>query len=172
MKKNLSVLLLAFVMIFSTAFPVFASNSTDTSNSEEQTWEVNTDSGVKSINFSPESLHEYNNQLINGTISLSDVTPYRDCWAIIYTTNHGSVYVYDDCTVPGAGSYYVKLLQCCLNDLGYNAGTADGIYGSNTKAAIERFQRKNKLTVDGIAGEMTWRYLDIRCNDRLSKINF
>ena len=37
-----------------------------------------------------------------------------------------------------------------------------GIYGTKTKSAIKSFQRNNGLTVDGIAGEMTWRYIDIR----------
>ena len=33
---------------------------------------------------------------------------------------------------------------------------------TKTKSAIKSFQRNNGLTVDGIAGEMTWRYIDIR----------
>ena len=70
--------------------------------------------------------------------------------------------VYSTATVPGASSYYVRLLQACLNYLGYNSGSADGIYGTKTKSAIKSFQRNNGLTVDGIAGEMTWRYIDIR----------
>ena len=32
---------------------------------------------------------------------------------------------------------------------------ADGIYGKNTKAAVEKFQRENNLAVDGIVGEKT-----------------
>ena len=49
-----------------------------------------------------------------------------------------------------------------MNYLGYNSGSADGIYGTKTKSAIKSFQRNNGLTVDVIAGEMTWRYIDIR----------
>ena len=40
-------------------------------------------------------------------------------------------------------------IQTVLTNLGYNPGTADGIYGPNTKAAIEAFQRKSNLPVDG-----------------------
>lgn len=98
---------------------------------------------------------------INGIMNASDVSLYSDVWAIIPTTS-GSKTVYSTATVPGASSYYVRLLQACLNYLGYNSGSADGIYGTKTKSAIKSFQRNNGLTVDGIAGEMTWRYIDIR----------
>ena len=49
----------------------------------------------------------------------------------------------------------VKDLQNQLNALGYNCGTADGIFGSNTLAAVEAFQKDNGLTVDGIVGDKT-----------------
>lgn len=49
----------------------------------------------------------------------------------------------------------VKALQQGLNSLGYDAGTADGIYGNNTAAAVRRFQKDQGLTVDGIAGPNT-----------------
>ena len=49
----------------------------------------------------------------------------------------------------------VKELQAALISLGYLKGTADGVFGSNTENAVRRFQRKNKLTVDGLAGEKT-----------------
>ena len=103
----------------------------------------------------------YSYNYINGIMNASDVSLYSDVWAIIPTTS-GSKTVYSTATVPGASSYYVRLLQACLNYLGYNSGSADGIYGTKTKSAIKSFQRNNGLTVDGIAGEMTWRYIDIR----------
>lgn len=37
--------------------------------------------------------------------------------------------------------------------------TPDGIYGSNTEAAIKRFQQQNGLTADGIVGSATWQKL-------------
>jgi peptidoglycan hydrolase-like protein with peptidoglycan-binding domain len=37
-----------------------------------------------------------------------------------------------------------------------------GYYGSQTKAAVKRFQRRNGLTVDGVAGPATLRALGVR----------
>ena len=34
-------------------------------------------------------------------------------------------------------------------------GKADGVFGNKTKEAVEDFQRKHGLTVDGIAGKKT-----------------
>lgn len=49
----------------------------------------------------------------------------------------------------------VKILQTQLNQLGYDAGTADGIFGSKTDAAVRAFQRASNITVDGIVGDNT-----------------
>ena len=49
----------------------------------------------------------------------------------------------------------VRELQQALIDLGYLGGTADGVFGNNTENAVRKFQKKNKLTVDGLAGETT-----------------
>lgn len=49
----------------------------------------------------------------------------------------------------------VKQLQSTLNSLGYNAGTADGIYGSRTAAAVKAYQQAMGLTADGLAGQQT-----------------
>lgn len=49
----------------------------------------------------------------------------------------------------------VKKLQQNLNSLGYNVGTADGIFGSKTEAGVKAFQKANGLAVDGIAGPKT-----------------
>jgi N-acetylmuramoyl-L-alanine amidase len=35
----------------------------------------------------------------------------------------------------------------------------DGIYGSQTEAALKKFQQQNGLTADGIIGAMTWQKL-------------
>lgn len=49
----------------------------------------------------------------------------------------------------------VKELQQALINLGYLKGTADGIYGNKTENAVRAFQRKNKLSCDGLAGAKT-----------------
>ncbi|GHU72475.1 hypothetical protein AGMMS49992_08510 [Clostridia bacterium] len=43
----------------------------------------------------------------------------------------------------------VRALQTVLKQLGYLTGSVDGIFGPKTKAAVEGFQRKNGLTVNG-----------------------
>ena len=49
----------------------------------------------------------------------------------------------------------VKQIQTKLKQWGYYTGSVDGIYGSKTQEAVKYFQRKNGLTVDGIAGPKT-----------------
>lgn len=46
-------------------------------------------------------------------------------------------------------------IQSRLNNLGFRCGSVDGVLGARTKAAIERFQRKHGLHVDGIPGPET-----------------
>jgi len=55
----------------------------------------------------------------------------------------------------GSSGTEVKNIQQKLKTWGYYTGSVDGIYGAKTKAAVESFQRKNNLTVDGIAGPKT-----------------
>ena len=49
----------------------------------------------------------------------------------------------------------VREIQQALITLGYLKGTADGIFGNNTENAVRKFQRKNKLTADGLVGSKT-----------------
>ena len=56
----------------------------------------------------------------------------------------------------GSKGTEVTRLQAALNALGYDCGEADGIFGAKTEAAVRNFQRDHSLTVDGIAGRMTW----------------
>lgn len=46
-------------------------------------------------------------------------------------------------------------VQRKLQELGYYAGTVDSAYGNQTRRAVEQFQARNGLTVDGIAGRYT-----------------
>ncbi|WP_163580108.1 N-acetylmuramoyl-L-alanine amidase [Gracilibacillus saliphilus] len=53
----------------------------------------------------------------------------------------------------------VELVQQRLNELGYNAGVVDGIYGSGTRQAVIDFQGDHFISTDGIVGEVTWSIL-------------
>ena len=55
----------------------------------------------------------------------------------------------------GSNGEEVRILQQALIKLGFLKGTADGIFGNQTENAVRAFQRKNKLTVDGLAGTKT-----------------
>ncbi len=61
----------------------------------------------------------------------------------------------------GSTGNEVKQIQSKLKSWGYYKGNVDGIYGSKTFEAVKSFQKKNGLTVDGIAGEKTLRALGI-----------
>lgn len=49
----------------------------------------------------------------------------------------------------------VRELQHRLNQLGFDAGAEDGIFGPLARGAVEEFQRNTGLTVDGVAGPST-----------------
>ena len=55
----------------------------------------------------------------------------------------------------GSRGSEVRTIQEKLKRWGYYSGNVDGIYGSQTVAAVKRFQQKNGLQVDGIAGKRT-----------------
>ncbi len=55
----------------------------------------------------------------------------------------------------GSRSADVKNLQQRLKDLGYLAGSVDGVFGSATESALMTFQSSNGLSADGIAGKNT-----------------
>lgn len=63
----------------------------------------------------------------------------------------------------------VATLQRRLGALGFDAGRVDGIFGPDTKAALDEFQRNVGLTVDGVCGPdtvKTLERLDARHADR------
>lgn len=55
----------------------------------------------------------------------------------------------------GSRGSEVTQIQTKLKRWGYYTGSVDGIYGSQTVSAVKKFQQKNGLTVDGIAGTKT-----------------
>jgi hypothetical protein len=56
---------------------------------------------------------------------------------------------------PGDTGQQVKLLQNALIHLGYLTGKADGVYGVDTKVAVEKFQIAKGLSEDGVVGPQT-----------------
>lgn len=56
----------------------------------------------------------------------------------------------------GSSGGEVKELQRRLKNWGYYSGAVDGVYGKGTVEAVKKFQKKNGLTADGIAGKSTF----------------
>ncbi|MGL6282288.1 MAG: peptidoglycan-binding domain-containing protein, partial [Microcoleaceae cyanobacterium] len=50
----------------------------------------------------------------------------------------------------------IRTLQTRLNQLGYEVGQIDGIFGNKTKSAVEQFQLAMELPVSGVVDENTW----------------
>lgn len=55
----------------------------------------------------------------------------------------------------GSRGNEVRTIQDKLKRWGYYNGSVDGIYGTQTVSAVKKFQQKNGLAVDGIAGPKT-----------------
>ena len=75
--------------------------------------------------------------------------------AVLYDADAPRVTPADDTLEQGDSGDAVKALQKRLIELGYMNGTADGDFGSATKAAVKLFQKQAGLTVDGVAGPGT-----------------
>lgn len=56
----------------------------------------------------------------------------------------------------GSNGEYVKLLQKCLQYIGFYAGAIDGSFGSITDTACKAYQKSVGLYQDGICGVRTW----------------
>ncbi len=61
----------------------------------------------------------------------------------------------------GSQGTEVRKIQTVLKEKGYYTGKIDGIYGTQTKNAVIRFQKSRGLTADGIAGKNTLAALGI-----------
>ena len=71
----------------------------------------------------------------------------------------------------GSRGSEVTQIQTKLKRWGYYKGSIDGIYGSKTLSAVKSFQRKNGLTVDGIAGKNTLAAMGIYSSSNSSSSN-
>ncbi|MCG2712684.1 MAG: peptidoglycan-binding protein [Candidatus Omnitrophica bacterium] len=61
-------------------------------------------------------------------------------------------------------SYRITDIQKALTKAGFDLGGIDGKMGPKTKRAIQAFQKKHNLTVDGIVGAKTWEKLKAYIN--------
>lgn len=61
----------------------------------------------------------------------------------------------------GSSGADVTKVQSLLNRWGYYAGPIDGYYSGKTFRAVQDFQRKNGLVVDGVVGPRTWAALGL-----------
>lgn len=80
--------------------------------------------------------------------------------AIAYTVSQSRSSTYAVSKYGSTGDE-VKSIQRKLSSLGYYNGSVDGIYGSDTKAAVTEFQRSCGITADGICGSQTLLYLGL-----------
>ena len=67
-----------------------------------------------------------------------------------------------------------EIIQRRLNDLNYLGKNGkpldvDGIIGSNTTYAIEKFQADQKITVDGMVGDVTWKRMGLMLNTDITE---
>ena len=60
----------------------------------------------------------------------------------------------------GSTGEAVRELQIALQETGNDPGPIDGVFGSQTEAAVKAFQAQRGITVDGIVGPITWRNID------------
>ncbi|MBQ3049498.1 MAG: spore cortex-lytic enzyme [Oscillospiraceae bacterium] len=72
----------------------------------------------------------------------------------------------------GSTGAEVRQIQTKLKNWGYYNGNVDGIYGSQTENAVKYFQRKNGLTVDGIAGPQTLAAMGISSSSSSSNSDY
>jgi len=66
----------------------------------------------------------------------------------------------------GSNGEEVRRIQQKLSQWGYYAGAVDGVFGQDTYDAVIRFQRKNGLKADGVAGSDTLEAMGLSAQPR------
>ena len=72
----------------------------------------------------------------------------------------------------GSSGDEVIKIQKKLSQWGYYSDSIDGIYGDKTFNAVKRFQSKNNLEVDGIAGSQTLAAMGIQSDNSSSSSTY
>ncbi|AJA48424.1 hypothetical protein CPAST_c23540 [Clostridium pasteurianum DSM 525 = ATCC 6013] len=138
--KVLTLGLLTTLIISST--PVFATTSTSTNSHKASTINnkpLTTSTTNKDTNKSTPT--------IPGTVKIATAWGEVGFWYVWETKGYVS---YGDTGFP------VRCIQEGLNNLGYNCGYVDGVFGSNTLTQVKRFQHDNGLVADGLVGPNTY----------------
>lgn len=100
-------------------------------------------------------------QRINGRVVLALALILLLIAASLLAVGAGKVAAAGELLRYGSRGESVRQVQSRLNELGYWCGTADGIFGVNTRSAVRRFQSAKGLSVDGIVGPKTYSALGI-----------
>ena len=101
-----------------------------------------------------------NFQTAKGLDADGDVGPTT--WNALFNTSNSGGSGYSrilKLTSPLMYGEDIRAVQNKLNSLGYNAGTADGYYGNDTRTAVISFQTARGIDIDGEVGPTTWKTL-------------
>ncbi len=74
------------------------------------------------------------------------------CFSVLFLTVDITANGY---STMGSRGTEVRNIQQRLRDWGYYKGTVDGIYGTKTRSAVIKFQKKHNVTADGVCGPVT-----------------
>lgn len=128
-------------------------------HSDPKPWQKKHSGSMSQFRDAVAALTNGNNGLSDATISKAEQTPVetkQPAQKATETVQTESVVMSMNTLRKGSKGTQVKVLQWLLALNGYNVGTIDGIFGSNTQAAVKAFQKARKLAVDGVAGKNTW----------------
>ena len=101
-----------------------------------------------------------NFQTAKGLDADGDVGPTT--WNALFNTSNSGGSGYSrilKLTSPLMYGEDIRAVQNKLNSLGYNAGTADGYYGNDTRNAVINFKTARGIDIDGEVGPTTWNTL-------------